>query len=106
MCNLANNIGVELTTDDFTTRRFGEANKVMEIKLNEKKKKAEILRNCRKLRDLTFYKGVFINPDLTKPERQQQFELRQLLKEQRKNNPEKTWKIYKNAIIETTAAEH
>ncbi|CAG0905685.1 unnamed protein product [Cyprideis torosa] len=52
------------------------------------------------LKEIEEFKSVFVQPDLTPPERRVQYELRQNLKAQRTEKPEKKWKIFRGRVVE------
>ena len=89
--NNAKEIGVTLTDTFFKVRIFGKDNKHVEVRFTDRKLKF----NCSKLAQN--YEGarfsmVFLNPDYTKVEKQEQFELWQLLWRRKSDEqPNKFW---------------
>ena len=79
------------------------------ISLKHVEDKKRILRNATKVRHahtgLYNPKDIFIVPDYTKLERQQDLELRQRLATRRRQQPEKKWIIRKGKIIEKTEGQ-
>ena len=108
MHSIAGDIGVSLDGVKLTTQRIGKVHEsgaqLLRVTL-AKDKKRELLDNAKRLNSSTDYKQVFIRPDLTKAERQIQFELRKKLREIRESEPGKKWKIWRGKVIEIEEQE-
>lgn len=100
---IAKDLDIDLSTTNFTTRRFGKINdenkqKVL-VKLNAEKRKV-LLNKARSLRTKLRWENVFINPDLTKAQEEAQYLLRRELREKRQLEPTKRWVINRGQIVE------
>ena len=83
----------------------GRRPRLLRVKFASKENRRETLVNAIKLRQSEtphVKDNVFIRPDLTKTQRDEQKNLRTLLRRKRRENPEKTYKIHRNEVIETT----
>ena len=49
------------------------------------------------------YEGTYINPDLTKEQRKQDYLLRQQLREMRTTDPQNSYKIYRGKVVQNDA---
>ena len=79
--NLAQEIGVELNSDDFDSLRIGKKNaensrQLLLLKFKSVLKRKQFLGNAKKLKDSKSYSNLFVDPDLTKSEREAQYQLR------------------------------
>ena len=79
--NLAQEIGVELNSDDFDSLRIGKKNaensrQLLFLKFKSVLKRKQFLGNAKKLKDSKSYSNLFVDPDLTKSEREAQYQLR------------------------------
>ena len=101
---LATDLSVEIKQEEVSVKRT--ANKeglsksnVMIVTFKNLNTRNALLRKGKELRHLVEYKDVYINPDLTKAEQAKQFELRCLLRQNRKDHPDKRWYIRNNQVM-------
>lgn len=98
-----------LTVKVITARRLGKQlnNKprLLLITLENEAPRWEILRAARKLKDSTKYGSVFINPDLSRKERDDNRQLRTELK-RRRSLGERNLRIYRGEIINTAGPQN
>ena len=87
---LRKRFGVTLTDICFKIWRFGKDNKHVEVRFTDKKINFEALKKSRKLQGSKTFSKVFLNPDYTKAEKQQQFEFRPIWKRKTDEQPSKT----------------
>ena len=78
--------------------------KPIKVILESEEMKRKVLKNAPKVRNIVSDqinpKEIWIVPDQTRLERQVDLELRRKLKERKRLNPEKSWKIQKGKIVE------
>lgn len=100
---IGNAIDVNLDGVKLQTKRLGkirsDGSQLLRVTMLSEKK-GEFLKKAKELRKVDTFKQIYIHPDLTPGERQQQYLLRQELKKMRHDEPEKKWKILKNRVIE------
>ena len=104
LTDLASAVSVTLEEDEFTTRRIkkknnANANPLLIVTFKDAITRLKLLKSSKKLNDCDEFKGVFINPDYTKAEQAQQYELRQELRSKRETDSEKTWIIRNNMVV-------
>ena len=104
LTDLASAVSVTLKEDEFTTRRIknknnANANPLLIITFKDTITRLKLLKSSKKLKDCDEFKGVLINPDYTKTEQAQQYELRQELRSKKENDSEKTWIIRNNMVV-------
>lgn len=103
---MANDVGVVLPSEEFTVKRIppktGQPDRnLILVTFKDAQKRMALLRKSKELRHQVLYTDVFINPDLTKAEQAKQYELRQLLRKQRTDEPNKKWFIRNNKVLST-----
>ena len=85
-------------------KRIGNPNEqglqTLLVIFKEEKTKWKMIGASKGLKDVPHYKAVFINPDLTPAEQQEQWNLRRELKRQREANTNKKFIIRKGAVVE------
>ena len=91
------NIEVTATKRVPNTRREGQ-NRMIIVTLRNKQMRDQVLRSAKNLRRIPEWDGVYIGPDLTKKERESDYNLRQELK-RRRNNGEKNLMIRRGHIV-------
>ena len=98
---LASTIGVN-DIDPEEVSRIGRISRdrprLLRVKCNSLEEKISLLRMAKNLRKHTAYSGVYINPDLTRPQRVKNKELRDELKRRREAGEEVM--IYRGRVIE------
>ena len=72
----------------------------MIVTLTDHGKRREIMTKAKTLKTSTQFKDVFIEPDMTTAEREEQYQLRQKLRKTRADNPDKDFRIKSGQIIE------
>ena len=75
VCHIAKEIVVTFTDIFVKVRRFGKNNEHVEVNFTDRKSRFEMLKYTGKLRGSKTSSEVFLNPDYTKAEKQQQFDL-------------------------------
>ena len=92
---------LHLRVDVIKVSRIGRKNagktRLILVTLSSEDMKWEVLREAKNLRDFDEYHGVYINPDLTKTEREQNKKLRDEVREKREKGEDVV--IYKGRII-------
>ena len=79
---------------DYDTRRIDNAHaetgfQILQIKFNSAEHRKALLQKAKKLRESLNFKNVYIQPDLTKSEREMQFKLREEKRQLQAKNPRK-----------------
>ena len=107
---LVSNICRELNVNeskDCKTKRIGRKNEngfqMLLVSCANEKFRKDLLASSKKLSQIEAFKCIYINPDLTKSEREEQFNLRQQLKKARANFPNKKYMIKHGKIAEINA---
>ena len=88
--------GVEMTQRWINTKEDKPSKVIVKIGAE---KRTELLRKAKQLRNLSRYKKVFINPDLTRAEEEANYYLRQKLKEERLARPNDDLVIRRGRIV-------
>ena len=101
---IAKVMGLEIEIGDINTKRIGRAHEttnkqVMIVTFTSPEKRMSLLKGGKNLKD-TKFQEVYISPDLTKVEQEQQFYLRQERRRRRTDDPTKTFIIRDNKVIE------
>ena len=97
---IARDLKIELSPEDITCTKVGtEKNRII-VTFTDHTKRKKMLLGSISLKDLAKWSKTYINPDYTKLEQQQQYNLRLELREKRVSQPEKKWKIFKNKVVE------
>ena len=90
--SILKDLEVIIETESIT--RIGTVNasktQLIRVRLKDTTDKWKILKEAKKLKDLEAWKNVYINPELTPQQRQQSYELRQILRKKRTKAPELT----------------
>ena len=96
---------LEVDTDPVKIDPIGTTNEqnmqLLLLKMPNPRVKWELIRKTKKLRDDSGFDGIYINPDFTPEQRKLQFETRNKLRELRKSNPLKQFRIKSGRIVET-----
>ena len=79
------------TVENIRTKRIGKKNEkgaqLLKIELVSAEVKQLILKNAKKLRQIEIYENVYLKPDLTKLQQEEECKLRKTLRESRHDNP-------------------
>ena len=101
---LAQTIDIVLDSADIETKRIGKISeqngKQLLVKFKSQVKRKQFLRNSIKLRDSAFYSSVFVDLDLTKSEREAQYQLRVEKRTLQEKYSEKVFVIKNGKVIE------
>lgn len=101
----ANGLNINVSIDKITRMKSknGIGPRPIKVKFIDEKTKWLVVRNAKKLAQVDGMKTVFIKPDMTTAEREEDWKLRQELKEKRKESDEKQdgakWIIRRNKVI-------
>ena len=72
---------------------------LIRVKLKNTADKWKILKEAKRLKNLEAWENVYINPELTPQQRQQNYELRQILRKKRTEAPELIHFIKHNRVV-------
>ena len=102
---LAQTIDIVLDSADIETKRIGKISEqngkqLLLVKFKSQIKRKQFLRNSIKLRDNAFYSSVFVDLDLTKSEREAQYQLRVEKRTLQEKFSEKVFVIKNGKVIE------
>ena len=102
---LAQTIDIVLDSADIETKGIGKISEqngkqLLFVKLKSQIKREQFLRNLIKLRDNAFYSSVFVDLDLTKSEREAQYQLRVEKRTLQEKFSEKVFVIKNGKVIE------
>ena len=104
---------LDLTLDIQSTERIGKTKdgvptRLLRLKFVTMRSRKELLAKCTERRNSGnehVKNNVYVRPDLTTKQQKEQKNLRVLLKKKRQENPDQTYKIYRNQIVCTSLAE-
>ena len=104
---------LDLTLDIQSTERIGKIKdgvptRLLRLKFVTMRSRKELLAKCTELRNSAnehVKNNVYVRPDLTTKQQKEKKNLRVLLKKKRQENPDQTYKIYRNQIVCTSLAE-
>ena len=105
--SICTELEVKIAEKDFITRRIGNAHaetgfQILQIKFNSGEHRKALLQRAKKLRESLNFKNVYIQPDLTKSEREMQFKLREEKRRLQAENPRKSYRIKNGHVSEVT----
>ena len=103
--SICSELDVKIAEKDFTTRRIGSAHaetglQILQIKFNSAEHRKALLQRAKKLWDSLNFKNVYIQPDLTKSERELQYKLREEKRRLQTENPQKSYRIKNGQVLE------
>ena len=105
VAKIARSINVDIQSNQIETKRIGKASEIngrqlLLVKFKCLLKRKEFLRNSAKLKDTNDYSAVFVDLDLTKSEREAQYQLRLEKRLLENKYTDKAFVIRKGRVIE------
>ena len=97
---IAQDLQIELSPDEFTCTKVGRNKPRILMTLQSTSIRKKLLTASVRLKSLPKWSKTYINPDYTKLEQQQQYNLRCELRQKRLEEPNKRWKIFRNNVVE------
>ena len=101
---IALEIGVDTDGIKMRTKRVGPVKdgKQKMIVTMDQDKRRELMKAAKTLKDSKKFDQIYIEPDMTNAEREEQYQLRQELRQRRKDNPDKVFYIRRGQVTERT----
>ena len=107
-----NGLDIKVSIDKITRMKpkNGSAPRPMKVRFKDEKTKWLVIKNAKNLAQVEEMKKIFIKPDMTAAEREEDWRLRQELKKKRQESEEKQdgakWIIRRNKVINTARILH
>ena len=94
------------TVENLQTKRIRKKNEngahLLKIELVSAEVKQLVLKNAKKLRQTEIYESVYLKPDSTKLQQEEEHKLRKTLRESRRDNPGREFIVCSNKFLKNT----